>query len=75
MLALPLHAGQRYQADGPNGSVMLPLAQLTTDDCAFWLLGPATYVDHKRRQPMAITWRLAYQLPGDLIASFCAAAS
>lgn len=67
--------GQRYQTHETNGSMVLPLARLSTDDRAFWLLGPATYVSHENERPMAITWRLAHQLPGDLFARFGAAVS
>ncbi len=67
--------GQRYQAHEGRGSVVLPMARLTTDDRAFWLLGPATYISHEGERPMAITWRLAQALPGDLFARFGAAVS
>lgn len=67
--------GQRYQTHESNGSVVLPFARLTTDDRAFWLLGPATYVTHEGERPMALTWRLSHQLPGDLFANFSAAVS
>lgn len=67
--------GLRYQTHQANGSVVLPFARLTTDDRAFWLLGPPTYVTHEGEQPMAITWRLSTELPGDLFASFSAAVS
>jgi hypothetical protein len=53
-------------------SVML-FARLRSDDRAFWFLGPATYVSHTGELPMAITWKLHYQLPGDLFAQFAAA--
>ena len=48
-------------------------ARLRTDDRAFWFLGPATYVSHECEMPMAVTWRLAPPLPGDLFAVFAAA--
>ncbi len=67
--------GQRYQNHEAQGSVVLPMARLTTDDRAFWLLGPATYVSHEGERPMAITWRLEHELPGDLFAKFGAAIS
>ncbi|MGY1459013.1 DUF3427 domain-containing protein [Luteimonas sp. A534] len=66
-------AGRRYQTHEAHGSVVLPFARLTTDDRAFWLLGPATYVSHEGERPMAINWRLSHELPGDLFASFGAA--
>ena len=47
--------------------------QPIVSDCAFHFLGPATYVKHERELPMAITWRLATSLPGDLFATFAAA--
>src|SRR5690606_8115764 len=62
--------GKRYQAHEANGSVVLPFARLTTDDRAFWLLGPATYVSHESERPMDITWRLSNGLPRDLFARF-----
>ncbi|MEN1940810.1 DUF3427 domain-containing protein [Luteimonas sp. MJ174] len=67
--------GQRYQTHEAKGSVVLPFARLTTDDRAFWLLGPAIYVRHEGERPMAITWHLLHELPGDLFASFGAAVS
>jgi hypothetical protein len=48
-------------------------ARERADDRAFWFLGPATYVRHEGERPMAITWRLAHALPGDLYATFAAA--
>lgn len=67
--------GRRYQDHSDSGSTILPFARLTTDDRAFWLLGPATYVSHEGERPMAITWRLEHALPGDLYAQFAAAVS
>ncbi|MEN1928447.1 DUF3427 domain-containing protein [Luteimonas sp. MJ250] len=67
--------GQRYQTHEKNGSAVLPFARLTSDQRAFWLLGPATYVSHEGERPLAITWRLSHGLPGDLFASFGAAIS
>jgi len=67
--------GQRYQQHEASGSAVLPFARLTTEDRAFWLLGPATYVSHEGERPMGITWRLDHPLPGDLYARFAAAVS
>lgn len=67
--------GKRYQNHKTDGSEVLAFARLRTDDRAFWLLGPATYVSHEGERPMAITWRLSNELPGDLFAKFCAAVS
>ena len=65
--------GCRYQTHAAGGSTILPMARLTTEDRAFWLLGPADYVSHEGERPMAVTWRLEYQIPGDLFSSFSAA--
>jgi superfamily II DNA or RNA helicase len=67
--------GRRYQEHASIGSTVLPFARLTTEDRAFWLLGPATYVSHEGERPMAITWRLEQALPGDLYGQFAAAVS
>lgn len=67
--------GRRYQDHVRTGSTILPFARLTTDDRAFWLLGPASYVNHEGERPMAITWRLTQELPGDLYSQFAAAVS
>lgn len=66
--------GQRYQHHVARGSEVLLFARMTGDDRAFWFLGPATYVRHEGERPMAITWKLAKPLPGDLYADFAAAA-
>jgi hypothetical protein len=55
------------------GSDIIMFARLRQDDRAFWCLGPATYVEHEGERPMAIKWRLATPLPGDLFAQFAAA--
>jgi hypothetical protein len=65
--------GRRYQRHESLGSTILLFARLRTDDRAFWFLGPAKYVRHESETPMAITWRLAFPLPGDLFATFAAA--
>ncbi len=65
--------GRRYQTHVRDGHSMLLFARLHANDRAFWFLGPATYVDHRGEQPMAITWRLAHSLPGDLFTQFAAA--
>lgn len=67
--------GQRYRAHAAHGSTILPMARLSTEDRAFWLLGPAEYVTHEGERPMAVTWRLAYQIPGDLYSTFSAVVS
>ena len=48
-------------------------ARLRSDDRAFYFLGSASYVSHESELPMAVTWRLAYSLPGDVFAAFAAA--
>lgn len=65
--------GLRYQQHVKKGSRIMLFARLRSSDRAFHFLGPATYVSHESEQPMAITWRLAYPLPGDLFATFAAA--
>lgn len=67
--------GKRYQSHSSAGSIILPFARLSTENRAFWLLGPAKYVSHEGERPMAITWRLQHPLPGDLYAQFAAAVS
>lgn len=67
--------GRRYRQHEAKGVTILPFARLTTDDRAFWLLGPASYVSHEGERPMAITWRLTHPIPGDLFARFAAAVS
>jgi hypothetical protein len=52
--------------------VML-FARLRSDDRAFWFLGPRPTCKHESEMPMAVTWRLAHPLPGDLFSSFAAA--
>jgi len=65
--------GLRYQHHAARGSHIWLFARLRQNDRAFWFLGPATYVTHEGERPMAITWRLAAPLPGDLFATFAAA--
>lgn len=65
--------GKRYQEHTRQGSSVLPFIRLDSEARAFWLLGPATYVRHESERPMAITWRLDHQIPGDLFARFAAA--
>ena len=65
--------GRRYQCHGALGTSVMIFARHRTDDRAFWFLGPATYVSHQGERPMAVTWRLLHQLPGDLFESFAAA--
>ena len=65
--------GRRYQSHVAMGSRVMLFARRRTDDRAFYFLGPAAYVRHESEQPMAITWRLAHALPGDLFAEFAAA--
>ena len=65
--------GRRYQNHAAIGRSILLFARARADDRAFWFLGPATYVGHEGEKPMAVTWKLASSLPGDLYASFAAA--
>ena len=63
----------RYENHLSLGSRVYLFARLKETDRAFWFLGPANYVSHTGERPMAVTWRLAHPLPGDLFASFAAA--
>ena len=65
--------GRRYQTHEAAWVSVMLFARLRADDRAFWFLGPATYVTHESELPMAVTWRLAHPLPGDLFAQFAAA--
>jgi superfamily II DNA or RNA helicase/HKD family nuclease len=65
--------GGRYQNHREQGSSIMLFARLRSDDRAFYFLGPGNYVSHESELPMAVTWRLAHTLPGDLFASFAAA--
>jgi hypothetical protein len=65
--------GGRYQNHREQGSSIMLFARLQAADRAFYFLGPANYVSHESELPMAVTWRLARTLPGDLFASFAAA--
>ena len=58
--------GQRYINHQRLDSSVLLFARPTTDERAFWLLGPATYVSHQGERPMAITWMLETPLPESL---------
>lgn len=65
--------GLRYQNHEREGSSIMLFARNTSDDRAFWFLGPATYVKHTSEKPMEVTWKLKYPLPGDLFEEFAAA--
>lgn len=65
--------GLRYQNHQNTGDSILMFARERSDNRAFWFLGPASYVGHEGERPMAITWRLTNQLPGDLYTEFAAA--
>jgi hypothetical protein len=65
--------GRRYQGHDQRESEMVLFARLDNSERAFWCLGPASYVRHEGERPMAITWKLAVPLPGDLFQQFAAA--
>ena len=65
--------GLRYREHARRGSSVMLFARGRSDERAFYFLGPATYVKHEADTPMAVTWRLAHALPGDLFAAFAAA--
>ncbi|GAA2623354.1 DUF3427 domain-containing protein [Streptomyces vastus] len=60
--------GQRYQHHAAGGShILLFVRRFKTTDIGgaqpWMLLGPAEYVEHKGSNPMAITWKLAHEIP------------
>lgn len=61
--------GQRYQHHQTQGSAIWLFARVNSGD-AFRFLGPAHYVSHQGERPMAITWKLAHPLPGDLFEAY-----
>jgi hypothetical protein len=65
--------GLRYRGHARQASAIMLFARRRSDERAFYFLGPASYVSHESELPMAVTWRLAHSLPGDLFASFAAA--
>jgi superfamily II DNA or RNA helicase len=65
--------GRRYRNHASMDRSILLFARTRADDRAFWFLGPATYVQHEGERPMAVTWKLATPLSGDLYAAFAAA--
>lgn len=65
--------GLRYQNHESSGSMPLLFARMSPDERSFWFLGPASYISHEGDRPMAIQWRLAHPLPGDLYAQFAVA--
>jgi superfamily II DNA or RNA helicase/HKD family nuclease len=65
--------GRRYRYHERDARSIMLFSRLRADDRAFWFLGPATYQSHIGEKPMAITWKLATPLPGDLYQSFAAA--
>ncbi len=67
--------GRRYQRHAEIGSSVLMFARTTTEDRAFWFLGPARYVSHEGERPMAIRWELDEPLSGDMFVQFAAAVS
>ena len=67
--------GLRYQQHVARGSSVMLFGRPNTDERAFHFLGAATYIDHRSEMPMAIRWRLARPLPGDLFAQYAAAAA
>ena len=65
--------GRRYREHARQGSSVMLFARRRSDERAFYFLGPATYVTHDGELPMAVQWRLAHPLPGDLFVAFAAA--
>ena len=67
--------GQRYQHHAALGSAVMLFGRPNTSERAFHFLGPGTYIEHQSEMPMAIRWRLAHALPGDLFMQYAAAAA
>ncbi|MGV9840534.1 DUF3427 domain-containing protein [Streptomyces fungicidicus] len=64
--------GLRYQHHSDQGSqVLLFVRRYKTTDIGgaqpWMLLGPAQYQSHEGSRPMAITWKLKYELPADVL--------
>ncbi|WP_431987303.1 DUF3427 domain-containing protein [Streptomyces griseoflavus] len=65
--------GLRYQHHATRGSqVLLFVRRYKNTDIGgaqpWMLLGPAEYVKHEGSRPMAITWKLKYPVPADVLA-------
>jgi hypothetical protein len=67
--------GQRYQHHAALGSAVMLFGRPNTSERAFHFLGPGTYIEHRSEMPMAIRWRLAHALPGDLFVQYATAAA
>jgi hypothetical protein len=65
--------GQRYINHLTRGTKIVLFARLSTNDRAFWCLGPASYVRHQGERPIAFVWKLERPLPADLYTEFAAA--
>lgn len=65
--------GERYRNHERDGHSIFLFCRTSTDDPAFWFIGPATYRGHVGEKPMAIKWELEYPLAGDLFVEFAAA--
>jgi hypothetical protein len=67
------NTGKRYQNHAKEGSKIMLFSRINSDERSFYFLGAANYVRHESEMPMAITWKLDCQLPGDLFTIFAAA--
>ena len=61
--------GLRYQRHETQGSTVHFFLRQNNSDRAFLYLGTGSYLRHHGERPMAITWKLATPLPGDVFAS------
>jgi len=63
-------AGRRYLNHAVEGThVLLFVRERPTGDLGaapFLCLGPVSYVEHRGERPIAITWRLARRMPGEV---------
>jgi len=60
--------GLRYQRHEKQGSTVHFFLRQNNSDRAFMYLGTGSYLHHQGEKPMAITWKLAVPLPGDVYA-------
>ncbi|MEP7021622.1 MAG: DUF3427 domain-containing protein, partial [Pseudonocardiales bacterium] len=63
-------AGKRYLRHSQTGSRVVLFVRETPEDeigaAAFLCLGQGSYVEHRGEKPIAITWRLHREMPGDV---------
>jgi hypothetical protein len=67
--SLASETGQRYLHHRERGShIALFVREAPTDDlgpASFLCLGQCDYVEHQGERPIAVTWRLRQEMPGE----------